>query len=112
MSFILSFLPWTGLATLFAAIFFAKKASTNKALADRLAWELSEAKSDLAKAVKQIEQMGENYRIVDERREDAELRSFRIQNAAQALARQIAESKNAEAAARELAEKLKETLNG
>jgi hypothetical protein len=67
-------LPWTGLATLFAAIYYAKKASSNKARADAkdaeiaaLGIKLKIALDEVRAANATINHMSEVYSELDKR---------------------------------------------
>lgn len=114
-----SILPWTGLATLFAAIHFAKKSAASRAALEaaqkdiaRFKEAFASAENERIKLANQIKHMSEVYSEMNSRRIAAEAKADSFQMAAAELARQTAANPDADAAAREVAKHLQELLNG
>lgn len=97
--------PFVGLATLWAAVHYSKKAAAYKEQLRLSALEIDTLKTT-------IQAISDNYQAVDKLRKQAENRADAVQNSAAELARQIAANPDTEASAREAAVKLKELLNG
>jgi len=104
-SIISAIIPFVGLATLWAAVHYSKKAAAYKE-------QLLAASLEIHNLKTTIQVMSSNYQAMDEVRKQAEKRADVLQQSAAELARQIAANPDAEAAAREAALKLKELLNG
>lgn len=110
---IVSFLfPTTATIAVVGWVISSRKAVKSRLLADELTKKLLLCNKELSAAKAQIIHMSEIYKEMDSRRVAAEEKSIKIQLAAAELARRAAENPNAEAAAREAAENIKELLNG
>lgn len=114
-----SFLPWTGLATLFAAIYFAKKAAASKAALEAVQKDIARVQEMFSISengrialANQIRHMSEVYEDMNARRIAAESKADSYQMAAAELARQTAANPDADAAAREVAKHIQELING
>lgn len=104
-SIVSAIVPFVGLATLWAAVHYARKAAALTVERDTLERERLRLNITIAA-------MSDNYQEMDKLRKEAEVRANTIQREAARLAGQVAVNPDAEAAAREAALKLKEMLNG